>query len=182
MTEMMTLQEVADYLRVTNKTISRLLKANSIPASKIGRQWRFDKALLDNWLRNKTSYQRLNILVVDDEESIRMVFRDTLGELGHRVIDVGTSVEGLELVKKEDFDLAFLDLRMPIMNGAELFKHIKKLAPSLPVIIITGYPDSQMMAAALAYGPFGVMSKPFDESGIIEAVNNFLRIGSRNTK
>jgi FixJ family two-component response regulator len=62
------------------------------------------------------------------------------------------------------------------MDGAELFHQIKIVRPRLPVTIITGYPDSDMMARALAHGPFGVMSKPFGESDIVAAVKNFLRI------
>ena len=65
---------------------------------------------------------------------------------------------------------------MPGMDGAELFRQIKTIKPRLPVAIITGYPDSEMMARALTYGPFGVMNKPFSESDIIAAVSNFLSI------
>ena len=52
--ELMTLQEVAVYLRVTDKTIYRLLKQGSIPATKVGHQWRFDKASIDEWLQRKS--------------------------------------------------------------------------------------------------------------------------------
>ena len=90
----------------------------------------------------------------------------------------GTASEGLELVKQEDFDLAFLDLKMPGMDGAELFRQIRIIKPKLPVTIITGYPDSDMMTRALDQGPLGVMNKPFDESDIIDAVNIFLRINA----
>ena len=65
---------------------------------------------------------------------------------------------------------------MFLMDGAEFFRQIKAIKPNLPVTIITGYPDSEMMARVLAQGPFGVMSKPFGESDIINAVNNFLQI------
>ena len=65
---------------------------------------------------------------------------------------------------------------MPVMDGAELFSRIKNIKPKLPVIIITGYPDSDMMSKALAQGPFGVMNKPFSESDIVAAVNTFLGI------
>jgi len=82
-------------------------------------------------------------------------------------------------VKQRDFDLVFLDLKMPEMDGAKLFRRIKTIKPKLPVTIITGYPESDMMAQALAQGPFGVMNKPFDESDIITAVNNFLGITQR---
>jgi len=82
-------------------------------------------------------------------------------------------------VKQQDLDLVFLDLKMPGMDGAELFRQIKAIKPELPVTIITGYPDSDMMVRALAQGPFGVMNKPFGESDIITAVHSFLRITRR---
>ncbi|GAJ07288.1 unnamed protein product, partial [marine sediment metagenome] len=116
-----------------------------------------------------------NILVIDDEEMIRTLFKETLEELGHKVITAETASKGLDLVNQQDFDLIFLDLKMPGMDGAELFRQIKTIKPKLPVTIITGYPDSDMMARALAQGPFGVMNKPFGETDIIAAVNNFLR-------
>lgn len=182
MAELMTLEEVSGYLRVTKKTIYRLLRRGSIPAAKVGHQWRFNKASIDEWLQEKSSGARASILVVDDEEIIRTLFQETLEELGHRVAAVGTGSEALELVEKQDFDLVFLDLKMPKMVGDELFGRIKTIKPRLPVTIITGYPDSGMMARALAQGPFGVMNKPFNESDIIAAVNAFLQIATPKKK
>lgn len=176
MTELMILEEVAAYLRVTKKTIYRLLKQDKIPATKVGHQWRFNKASIDEWLQQTHGREKANILVVDDEETIRSLFRETLEELGHKVITARTAAKGLDLVNQRDFDLVFLDLKMPGMAGAELFRQIRTIKPKLPVTIITGYPDSDLMARALAQGPFGIMSKPFGETDIIAAVNNFLRI------
>jgi len=176
MTELMTVEEVAEYLRVTKKTIYRLLKRDGIPATKVGHQWRFDKNSIDEWLQRSSVGTKANILVIDDEQIIRLLFKETLEELGHRVITAETGSEGLELVKQRDFDLVFLDLKMPGMDGATLFRQIKTIKPKLPVTIITGYPESDMMAQALAQGPFGVMNKPFTESDIITAVNSFLGI------
>ena len=176
MSELMTVEELAAYLRVTKKTIYRLLRQGKIPATKVGRQWRFEKARIDEWLHRSSVGTRATILVVDDEQMIRLLFKETLEELGHSVITVETGSEGLELVKQRDFDLVFLDLKMPGMDGAKLFRRIKTIKPTLPVTIITGYPESDMMAQALAQGPLGVMNKPFSESDIIAAVNNFLRI------
>ena len=65
MTELMTVEEVADYLRVTEKTIYRLLKQGKIPAVKVGRQWRFEKAKIDEWLHQSSVGTRATILVVD---------------------------------------------------------------------------------------------------------------------
>jgi excisionase family DNA binding protein len=176
MTQLMTLQEVADYLRVTKKTIYRLLRQGKIPAVKVGQLWRFDTASIDSWLKQNSAQAKASILVVDDEEVVRSLFKETLEESGHRVTTAEAADEGLELVKEQDFDLVFLDLKMPGMDGAELFQHIKAVKPKLPVTIITGYPDSDMMARALAQGPFGVMNKPFGESDIMAAVTNFLGI------
>ena len=177
MAELMTVEEVADYLRVTEKTIYRLLERGRIPATKVGHQWRFDKNLIDEWLRQNSVGAKANILVIDDEDVVRSLFKETLEESGHRVMTAQTAFEGLELVKRWDFDLVFLDLKMPGMDGAELFRQIKTVKPQLPVTIITGYPNSDMMAQALAYGPFGVMNKPFGESEILNAVAVFRRIG-----
>ena len=176
MAELMTVEEVARYLRVTKKTIYRLLKGGKIPAIKIDHQWRFVKASIDRWLQQKSVGAKGKILVVDDEETIRTLFIETLEEQGLRATTAKDGFEGLGLVKQQDFDLLFLDLKMPGMDGAELFGQIKTIKPDLPVIIITGYPDSDMMTWALAHRPFGVMNKPFTEHDIVEAVNNSLRI------
>ena len=179
MAELMTVEEVARYLRVTKKTIYRLLKRGSIPAIKVGHQWRFEKTKIDEWLHQSSVGTKATILVVDDEEIVRSLFKETLEELGHSVIAVETGFEGLELVKQQDFDLVFLDLKMPGMVGDDFFGQLKAIKPRLPVTIITGYPDSGMMKRALAQGPFGVMNKPFGESDIITAVDNFLGITQR---
>ena len=176
MAELMTVDEVAQYLRVTKKTIYRLLKQGKIPATKVSQQWRFKRASIDEWLQQKSVGEKASILIIDDETVVRILFKETLEEAGHRVITAGTGSEGLELVKQHDFDLVFLDLKMPGMDGAELFHQIRTITPTLAVTIITGYPDSNMMALALAEGPFGIMNKPFGEADILAAVTSFLRI------
>lgn len=177
MTQLMTVKELASYLRVTDKTIYRLLKRGSIPATKVGQRWRFSKALIDEWLQQKSVGGQASILVIDDEKMICKLFKETLEELGHKVITAETGSEGLEIVRQRDIDIVFLDLKMPGMDGAELFGQIKTFKPNLPVTIITGYPDSEMMHRALVQGPFGVMRKPFGESDIIRAIDSFIRIG-----
>jgi excisionase family DNA binding protein len=176
MAELMTVEEVADYLRVTKKTIYRLLEGNKMPATKVGRQWRFDKTSIDEWLHRGSVKTVANILVVDDEETIRALFEETLGELGHKVVAVGNGSEALGLARQTDFDLVFVDLKMPGMDGAEFLRQLKLIRPKAIVTIITGYPGSDIMVRALAQGPFGVMSKPFSDSDIVAAVNVFLKV------
>jgi excisionase family DNA binding protein len=170
----MTLEELAGYLRVTNKTIYRLLEKRKIPAMKVGRLWRFNKSSIDLWLEQNSVKTMAMILVIDDDAAICSLFKDTLSEIGHIVTTVNESSRGLELVKEHDYSLVFLDLKMPEIDGAEVFKQIRQIKPELPVTIITGYPEGDLMMKALSHGPLGVMSKPFSSSDIITAVNNYL--------
>jgi len=175
---LMTVEELAEYLRVTKKTVYRLLERRAIPARRAGHQWRFDKASIDKWLSQRSEGKSANILVVDDDENICSLFKDTLVESGHTVTTVNNCHEALKLVKDRDYDLVFLDLKIPGMDGAEILRQIRLDKPKLPVTIITGYPDSDLMIRALAHGPLGVMNKPFRGSDIMTAVDSYLRFGT----
>jgi len=170
MSQLMTVEELAEYLRVTKRTIYRLLKKRNIPAVKVGHKWRFDKTTIDNWLRPEMETEKIRILVIDDDPVIGLLFKEALEESGHIIVTASTSAEGLEYVEQLSFDLIFLDLKMPKMDGAEVFRRIRNIKPGIPVTIITGYPDSEMMDRALAQGPFSVMKKPFGSSDIIASI------------
>jgi DNA-binding NtrC family response regulator len=74
-------------------------------------------------------------------------------------------------VKRSDLDLVLLDLVMPRMNGVDTFREIHSLRPALPVMIVTAYPDSDLMAKALEIGPFSMISKPVDLAQIQKTVD-----------
>ena len=175
MAELMTVEELGRYLRFTKKTIYGLLKQGDIPAFKIGNKWRFDKDLIEHWLSQNLKEPNASILVIDDDITVCDLFKETLEGVGHSVATTSDPYRGLEMIGERDYDLVFLDLKMPGMNGSELFSRIRLVKPKLPVTIITGFPDSDLMMEALAHGPLGVMSKPFTASNILEAVNNYLR-------
>ncbi len=176
MAELMTVEEVAQYLRVTTKTIYRLLKKGTIPTSKVGHLWRFDKGTIDTWLKENATPVKVSTLVIDDEENIRSLFEDVLMGLGHKVMTAETAARGLALIKAHNFDLVFLDLKIPDMDGAELFGKIKALKPDQLVTIITGYPESELMSHALEQGPLGIMKKPFSVSDIKTSIDTFLKV------
>jgi CheY-like chemotaxis protein len=116
-----------------------------------------------------------HILVVDDEPIVGQLFKDALRERPCRVTAITDSFKALDLIKKRRFDLIFLDLKMPKLDGSELFRHIRELDHDTPVAIITGYPDSELMVKALEQGPFLVMKKPFRSSDILHIVRDFLQ-------
>jgi len=180
MPQLLTIEDLEEYLRFTRKSIYKLLKRGALPAIKIGNKWRFDKKEIDRWLRQSAGVTKARILVIDDDEIVASVFRETLQEEGHVVVTVDTGVEGLEQVKQSDFDLVFLDLKMPDMDGAEVLGQIRKIKPELPVTIVTGYPDSEMMQRALRYGPLGIMAKPVDVADITTAANSSLHAIGRH--
>lgn len=175
MPELMTVKELEQYLRFTKKTIYKLLREGTIPAVKIGSKWRFDKEIIDEWIRSGIEGLKARVLVIDDEEITLSLFRETLEERGHKVVTASNSAKGLEYVMQQDFDLIFLDLKMSGIDGAEILREIRGIKRRLPVVIITGYPDSEMMERASKQGPLGIMLKPFKDSDIINAINSFLR-------
>ncbi len=175
MAELMTVEQVASYLGISKKKMYGFFRQGTVPASKIGHQWICDKAMINEWLERSSAKVMANILVVDDEEMIRSLLKAMLEEVGHRVIVAETAPQALELMKQQNVDFVFLDLKMPGMDGAELVRQIRTIKPKLPITIITGYPDSDMMARALANNPYRIIGKPFNEEEITAAVSSFLR-------
>lgn len=172
MMELMTVEELARHLRVTNRTIYRLLKKGDIPAVKVGHKWRFDKDAIDGWLQPEPEEKELRILVIDDDPVIGLLFKAALERLGHSVVTAASSTQGLEFAQRLNFDQIFMDLKMPKMNGARLLELIRNIKPEVPVTVITGYPDGGLMERALEQGPFSVMKKPFTPADIAAAIRH----------
>lgn len=174
MVELLTTKEIASYLRLRPETVLRKVRDGEIPAIKMGGRFRFDKKQIDEWL-SRSSTSKRHILVVDDDEIIRELFRKTLELSNYRVITAENGLEALKLVKRWSFDLIFLDLKMSGMDGVETFRQIRQIDSSVPVVIITGYPASELMEKALEQAPFGVIKKPFTPADILRSTDTFFR-------
>ena len=173
MQELLTPQELARYLKLNHTTVIRKANKGEIPAIKIGKQFRFDKDQIDKWLFQQTVGRPAYILVIDDEPIIGQLFRDSLEKNGYHVTTMVSSLEALEVVAKQHFDLIFLDLSMPELDGSELFRRIRNIDKQVPIAIITGYPDSDLLKKAKEHGPFVIMIKPFTDNEILQAVHTF---------
>ena len=136
---------------------------------------KYRKKAIYGVLRKEMGGVRAHILVIDDDEFIRSLFKETLEEQGHTVLTTDNAAKGLAYVMQHDFDLIFLDLKMSGTDGAEILRKLKSVSRKLPVVIITGYPDGEIMERAMKQGPIGVMLKPFDNSDIVGAADSFLR-------
>ncbi len=173
MEDLLTTKQIAKYLQLNPVTVRRKVAKGEIQAVKIGRQIRFDKAQIDAWLAQNNTGGKVQILIIDDEPVIGQLFKDSLKGSGYQVTTTLSSLEALELVGDRHFDLIFLDLFMPELNGAELFRRIRQMDNHVPVAIITGYPDSDLMGRAMEYGPFTIMKKPFNSDDILNTVRTF---------
>jgi excisionase family DNA binding protein len=165
MEQVLTLEEAAQYLKVAKPTLYRLLEDGKIPAFKVGNQWRFTRELIDKWLWDQLPKKK-NVLVVDDEKLIAMDIKKIVTSEGHDVITVQSGIEASRAIEDSNIDLVFLDLVLPDITGVEVLKQIKKAKSGLPVVIITGYPDSEIMNQALELGPISVLKKPFSRDQI----------------
>jgi excisionase family DNA binding protein len=167
--------QLAEYLNLKPVTIRRKAKKGEIPSIRIGNRLRFNKLQIDKWLIQTSSKRPVEILVVDDEPIILRLFNDSLRNHDCQVTAVLSGQEALELLAKRHYDMIFLDLFIPELDGAELFHRIRKVDKHVPVTIITGYPDSALMGKALEHGPFMIMKKPFGSDDILNAVRSFVQ-------
>jgi excisionase family DNA binding protein len=157
---LMTVKETAEYLRIPLPTVYYLVQRGQLPAIQIGGRWRVKKDMLDrDILRNEEEGQP-TVLVVDDDTGLQSMFKLFLKKQGFSRIVVGTGKEALAALEKQKFELCFLDLQLPDTTGDEVYKAAKEIQPAMPIVIITGYPDSQMLDNILKLGPVTVLKKP----------------------
>lgn len=109
------------------------------------------------------------ILVVDDEESIRLVLSQVLSDDGFKVIEAESGEAALELFQKQPFDLVITDIVMPGINGIELLAKIKELNSDAQVIIMTSYASLDTAVSALRSGAYDYFFKPFEDLDVISA-------------
>lgn len=176
--ELLTTGELAQYLKVKPQTILRKARSGDLPAVRVGRRFRFNKKLIDRWLSERSVGRPVEVLVIDDEPVIGDLLRESLEMCGYRVTAVASSRQGLALAAAKHFDLIFLDLVMPEIDGSEVFRRIREMDRSTAVAIITAHADGELMKKAMEYGPFLVIRKPFAIMEVIETVRSFSRNGA----
>jgi DNA-binding NtrC family response regulator len=103
---------------------------------------------------------RRRILVVDDQESMRVLLKDMLEVIGYEVVLADGGKQALAFIEASPFDLVLSDLNMPGMDGAVLLREIKARHAALPVVIITGYGTFHTEKRVMKEGADGYISKP----------------------
>lgn len=121
-------------------------------------------------MEGKMLAKKMRILIADDEEGLRLSMGGVLELEGHDVVTVGSGEEAIEKFNESSFDIAFIDIKMPGMNGVETFKEIKKISPETVVIIMTAFAVKDLVKEAINEGAYACISKPFDMDKIIDTI------------
>lgn len=112
------------------------------------------------------------ILIIEDEAAIRRVLVKILSEENkdYEVFEAEDGLQGMEMVKDEEFDLILCDIKMPKMDGIEVLEAIKKIKPEIPVVMISGHGDLDTAVQTMRMGAFDYISKPPDLNRLLNTV------------
>ena len=116
------------------------------------------------------------ILIIEDEAAIRRVLVKILTEESntYNVSEAEDGLVGIELIRKEDFDLILCDIKMPKMDGVEVLEIVKKIKPETPIVMISGHGDLDTAVNTMRLGAFDYISKPPDLNRLLNTVRNAL--------
>ena len=102
-----------------------------------------------------------NVLIVDDERSIRLSLRTILGNFGFDIVEAARGEEAVALVRSEPFDAVLLDINMPGIGGIEVCRIMRKVSPRLPIVMLTVQGSEDRKVEALNAGADDYITKPF---------------------
>ncbi|KRR20509.1 two-component system response regulator [Bradyrhizobium lablabi] len=127
------------------------------------------------------------ILVVDDDAAVQMTIRLLLERAGHSVVTANDGRKGLALCQTGDFDLLFLDIFMPGMDGFETMRMVRQHQPQMPIIVISGRPVASesdtapdFLTMATKLGAVSSLQKPFRPADLLAAVTGCLEAAERD--
>ena len=113
---------------------------------------------------------RIRLLLVDDEEGYVKVLSKRMARRNMEVMTALSGAEGIQRLRKQDFDVAILDLKMEDMDGIEVLRVFKKMVPDLPVIMLTGHGTEKAAREGLEMGAFDYLTKPCDLEELVEKI------------
>jgi CheY-like chemotaxis protein len=127
------------------------------------------------------------ILVVDDDPAVQMTIRLLLERAGHSVEVASDGQKGVDAFEEGSFDLLFLDIFMPGMDGIETMRHIHRRQLTVPIVVISGRPlvqdatkEPDFLAMAIKLGAVSSLPKPFKPAALLAMVESCLKAWDRN--
>lgn len=120
--------------------------------------------------RNNSREKKIRVLLVDDEIGFADILAKRLGKRGMAVIPVYTGTEAIQTIRKNDFDVAVLDLKMEDMDGIDVLKIFKKAYPEMEVIMLTGHGSEKAAREGIEYGAFDYLTKPCELEDLVKKI------------
>jgi CheY-like chemotaxis protein len=116
------------------------------------------------------------ILIVDDDLAICETLAAILKEKGYSIAHVSSGKEALKIVKEKDFDIVFIDVKMPVMNGLETYLALRKIRPNIKVVMMTGYRQEvqSLVEEAIRRDVYACIYKPFDIKKLLKIIEGIL--------
>jgi DNA-binding NtrC family response regulator len=111
-----------------------------------------------------------NVLIVDDDENFRNTLSKILGKKGYLTTIAENGQRAIDLVKEKSFDVIMMDIKMPVMDGVEAYKHIKLICPSTVVIFMTAFSIEDLVKDTIRDGAYAVIKKPFDIDTVVNMI------------
>ena len=121
------------------------------------------------------------ILVVDDENDVRDIIRLQLEQKGFHVLEAVDGENAINILQSGDnlvnVGVILCDIRMPKVNGVETIEFLKKEAPGIPIVVITGYPDTELATGLLKKGVKDYLVKPVEKEKLLAVVEEQISAG-----
>jgi two-component system, chemotaxis family, chemotaxis protein CheY len=125
-------------------------------------------------LHTKDTPGKGRVMVIDDEENIRKLVRMTLAKAGYDVVEAENGEDAVRVIRDSDnqlmVDVITCDIRMPKVNGIEAIAYFRQQFPSIPIIVITGFPETDMAVSLLKQGVVDYVPKPVDGEKLLSVV------------
>jgi CheY-like chemotaxis protein len=123
------------------------------------------------------------ILLVEDEDQVRLIAKALINILGFTVIEASNGKEALDLYQQNSADITIVvtDMGMPIMNGSELFRELKKIRPELPIIISSGFGEVDVSSKIPCADFAGLIGKPYSFDQLREVLKSVVE-GTKHTR
>ena len=114
--------------------------------------------------------KRIRLILIDDEAGFTTVMAKRLSRRGLDVTSAFSGSEAIQAMRKAEFDVAVLDLKMEDMDGIEVLKIFKKLDPGMPVIMLTGHGSEKSASEGMQYGAFDYLFKPCEFEELLKKI------------
>ena len=127
----------------------------------------------------KKTETKINILVVDDDDNIRLVIKQALSKLGHHVSIAQSAEEALSMIERSFFHVVISDIQMADMTGIDLLREIKELNALIQVYIITAHSNLPHVIQCMKGGAYDYFEKPLEIEAVITSINEASRRAGR---